>query len=187
MKLSKRSLAVTTLIWALSLCGTTTASASESNSAPQKSQSSTSAKDQSASPTAFIRPATTRTVVNKSRENKMSHSAKSISSCTIGTTGGSCTISKGKSSARTVQVSLGISRKDVTSALGISNAKTVTVQVSCTSPTMKKGQTWRAYAKGYKWNYKIKRVSINYLGQISRTTSGWKHTFNPSPSDIYCQ
>jgi hypothetical protein len=113
--------------------------------------------------------------------------AASISSCSVGTAGARCTIAKGKSASRSIQLTLGLTRKIVSGALGFSADSSVTTTVSCSSPTMKVGQVWRAYAVGTRHKYKAKKVTmVGYL-VASTETSGWLYAFNPQPADIHCE
>lgn len=134
-------------------------------------------------------PVTTRTVVNKTTlSTKYTDKSRQISRCTVYTTGGTCSISKGKSATRTIQTSLGITRNAVASSLSISAASTVSLTASCNSPVLKSGQSWVAWAQGTRYKYKVQtKVWVGGkqqpgLGQ----TSGWLYAFNPNPGYISC-
>jgi hypothetical protein len=87
-------------------------------------------------------PVTTQTVVNKTTlSTRYTDKSRQISRCTVYTTGGTCSISKGKSATRTIQTSLGITRNAVASSLSISAASTVSLTASCNSPVLKSGQS----------------------------------------------
>lgn len=106
-----------------------------------------------------------------------------IGSCNATSPGGTCTISSGMSATRTVQLQWNATYKQVTAGLSISNAKTVTVSTSCTSPKMSAGQTWKAKPVGDRYSYKLKRISN---GGLSQTTSGTLYAFDPKPTKISC-
>lgn len=113
--------------------------------------------------------------------------SKAISSCSVGRTGATCTISRGKAATRTVQISLGITRQMVAGSFGFSAATSVTTSVACNSPAMKAGEVWRAYAVGPRYRYKAKKVTmVGYL--VGKTeTSGWLYAFDPRSAEIHCQ
>lgn len=104
----------------------------------------------------------------------------SIASCK--NTGGRCTISRGTSRTTTVGVSFGLSKGAVSSMIKVDSSKSSSTSVSCTSPTLKKGQIYRAYVRGVHKSYKIKRV---YAGQTS--TSSTKHAYEPYRTSITCR
>jgi hypothetical protein len=106
--------------------------------------------------------------------------------CSIGTAGGTCTITTGKSVTRTVGLSLGASRDWAAGQLSISSANTVSTSVSCTSPPLPAGGVWRAKARGDRFTYKIRKQT--WIGQIlySTETSGTQSSFNPYPTNIHC-
>lgn len=114
-------------------------------------------------------------------------SSTSFSSCSIGTAGGTCTITSGRSVDRTIGLSLGITRSAVAASLGISSSATVSTSVSCTSPPLAAGQSWRAFAVGTRYRYQVKKTT--FTGPISSysTTSGYLYAFNPNPSRIHCR
>lgn len=100
--------------------------------------------------------------------------------------GGHCAIDSTKSATRTIGLSLGASRKWAASQLSISSAKSTSLSITCTSPRLKKNQTWKAYPLGTRWSYKIQSQlygSDNYgrswpVGKP--TTSGTRYAFNPT-------
>lgn len=131
---------------------------------------------------------TVSSVIEKSTvSNRYIDRSKSISSCSVGVAGAKCTIAQGKTASRSIQLSLGLTRRIVAGSLGFSADSSVTTTVSCSSPAMKVGQVWRAYAVGTRHKYKAKKVTmVGYL--VAKTeTSGWLYAFNPKPADIHCE
>ncbi|WP_143244609.1 hypothetical protein [Agrococcus casei] len=105
--------------------------------------------------------------------------------------GGKCSISKSVSVTRTIQLSLGAARNNVSAGLGISNAGTVSSSISCTSQILKNGQTFRAYPLGTRYSYQIRAEQwIVERGvkqhKISTKTSGTLYAFNPHPNGVSC-
>jgi hypothetical protein len=126
------------------------------------------------------------TVTNKLRISTSARSAKPIGVCSIGRDGGTCTVSRGKSADRTINLSLGLTRGVAAAGLGISSAKSISTTVSCTSPGMKKGSLWRAWAVGDYWKYKAKKVTYADAVLVKAQSSGYLYAFNPSPTRIHC-
>lgn len=116
---------------------------------------------------------------------------KRIGTCSIGKGGGNCQISKGKSVSRDISVSLGISRGAVAGSLGISEGMSTTTTVACTSPQLKAGTVYEAYAYGKFYTYKVekwKRHSVGAKTTHSKvSTSGTLTAFNPWATAIHCQ
>lgn len=112
--------------------------------------------------------------------------AKPIASCTVGTSGATCAIGKGKSVARTVGVQLGVSSLFVSASLHISTETSESTTVTCTSPALRAGQSWLAYGQGVKFTYKVKKwMVINGMPSIPQTSSE-THAFDPEGDSIYC-
>lgn len=129
-------------------------------------------------------------VVNKGINNRNYINKKQIiGHCITVTAGGYCTISSSLSATRTVSLAFSATRCNVTSQLGISNAVSQTVSVSCTSPRLAKGQRWVAYPVGVRWQYKIHEW-VHETGpngvDYNVGTSGWLNAFNPSRTSIAC-
>lgn len=132
-------------------------------------------------------------VINKTKT--ATHSAnlsQLMASCSVGTSGSTCTISKGKQATRTISLSLGISRSAVASSLGISSASAITVSTSCTSPVLKAGQTWKAYPVGDRWSYRIHKRTTTYTNQgvvvsTKNEYSPYLAAFNPYSASIHCR
>ena len=129
-------------------------------------------------------------VISKSSVSYVSGS-KVIGSCKVTSTGGRCAISSGRTATRTIQVSLGASRSDVSAGLSISSASSVTTTVGCNSPAMRKGQIWKARALGTKYSYRLQKQQA-YKPRIGPTswrtvgTSGRLTAYNPYRSGISC-
>jgi len=131
---------------------------------------------------------TVSSVIEKSTvSNRYIDRSKSISSCSIGAAGGSCVISRGRTASRSIQLSLGVTREMVAASFGFSSGYTVSTSVTCTSPVLKAGQIWRAYAVGTRHKYKAKKVTmVGYLAAKTET-SGWLYAFNPKAADLHCE
>lgn len=116
---------------------------------------------------------------------------KVIASCKVTTTGGKCAISSGKTATRTIQLSLGASRGDVSAGLNISSATSVSTTVGCHSPALRAGQIWKARALGTKYSYRLQKQQA-YKPRIGPTswktvgTSGFLTAYNPYRSGISC-
>ena len=121
---------------------------------------------------------TYREVINKtSQSNYIRYGeANRLTHCVVVTSGQTCTISRTFDVTRSIGVSLGMTRAAVAASLSISSASSVSVGVSCTSPTMKVGQKYEAYPVGTRYTYKIKRWGTNQPA----TTSGTLSAFNPN-------
>lgn len=114
-----------------------------------------------------------------------------IASCKITSNGGTCSISRGKSVSRTIGVSLGVSRSEVSAALSISSAASVTTTVACSSPALKAGQAWKARGLGTRYTYKVQkqqgfRPRVGPLNWKTVGTSSTLTAFNPSANSISC-
>lgn len=126
-------------------------------------------------------------VLNKKLLNSTyTNKSKVIGRCTVQTNGGRCTISTGSSVSATVSLALGAGYKDVTGTLGFSASRTVSVNVSCTSPSLKKGQTWVAWSQGSRYSYKIQKTQPHRMGPATKTTSGTLYAFNPRANAVTC-
>jgi hypothetical protein len=109
-----------------------------------------------------------------------------FASCLIQYDGANCTITTGKSVSREVQLAFGMTWAAATSQLGIGRSTSITTTVSCQSPGLPAGTTWKARPVGTKYTYKIRRDTIQ-AGHVIRTaTSGRLTAFNPSASHIAC-
>jgi hypothetical protein len=75
--------------------------------------------------------------------------------CHIHRAKGTCTISETREASVTVEVTAGVSRGIISGQLGFGRTKSVSVSVSCTSPVLRKGQSWVAYPLGRLYTYNI--------------------------------
>jgi hypothetical protein len=107
-----------------------------------------------------------------------------IGSCSA--SNGTCTIAKGRSATTTTDVSTGITRDTIAASLGISASWSVSIDVSCTSPVLKPGQTWTAFPRGTRYDYAILMTS-NIPGQEGSGISAYGKAFKANPNDIVCQ
>jgi hypothetical protein len=106
---------------------------------------------------------------------------QTLGSCTALSNGITCTVTKLRSSTNTVQTKFSVSKGWVTGELGYSYAGTTSMSVSCTSPKLKKNQTFSAYPKGTMYYYKIKKT---FGGKV--TTSDLLHSYNTARNQIAC-
>lgn len=115
--------------------------------------------------------------------NSFTNSSQTLATCQ--SVGGTCTISRALSATRTIGLTLGASRSWASAQLNISAASTQTVTAACTSPTLRSGQTWRAYPHGQRWSYRIQSQYYGNDGGVdfpigSPQTSGTLYAFNPT-------
>jgi hypothetical protein len=114
-----------------------------------------------------------------------------IGSCNIRSSGGTCQISRGKTASRDIQLSLGASRGSVAAGLNISAGTSVATTVSCSSPPMSAGQTWKARAVGTRYYYNVNKQKgvqgrTGIIGWNTVATSGRLTALNPYGSSISC-
>jgi hypothetical protein len=114
-----------------------------------------------------------------------------IANCKITTSGGVCTITRGKTATRTIEVSLGATRVEVSAGLKISAASSVTTTVGCTSPALESGKIWKARALGTEYRYTLQKQESHRprVGRVIWTTvetSANHKAFNPSSAGISC-
>lgn len=112
--------------------------------------------------------------------------SKVIASCLIRSDGGTCTITRGKTASREVQLSFGMSWASATAQLGIGSGRTITTTVSCSSPSLSAGTSWKARPIGTIYYYKIRKRLIQAGHVLSTTMSSPLKAFNPSASKIAC-
>ncbi len=103
----------------------------------------------------------------------------SIASCR--NAGGTCTIQRVESRTTTLSTSLGLSKGALAASLGFQEGYTSSTAVSCTSPKLKRGDTYRAYVVGTTKMYKIQRTYACHTD-----TSGFLFSRQPKKADIYC-
>lgn len=126
-------------------------------------------------------------VVNKSSYGGYVDKTRRIAHCNVQTNGLGCSINRTASATRTVQLSLGISRGAVASQLGFSSATSVSVAVTCSAASLKKGQTLVAYSVGSRHKYKVNKKVARSGVVLSNQTSNWLYAFNPHPAGISCR
>ena len=126
----------------------------------------------------------TREVINK--KSSPNQRGSIIGTCSISSGSGTCTITSGKTAQRTIQVGLGLDRRQVAAKLGISSSQSTTVTVGCQSSTLKAGQTWKAWSKGTRYTYRIKETVISEGLPVKNKTSGTLTAFNPYSTSIIC-
>ncbi|QTX03546.1 hypothetical protein [Agromyces archimandritae] len=96
------------------------------------------------------------------------------------------TVRSGSSATRTIGLSFGATRAQVASSLNVSSAATQSISVSCESPALSAGQSWRAKPIGTKHTYKIRELTYVDAIIVSDRTSASLSAFNPTPNSIYC-
>lgn len=130
----------------------------------------------------------TYTVIDKSKVST-GHIDYGQTLATCSGAGSACQINSTKSATRTVSLSLGVSRSVVTSSLGISNASTQSLSISCSSPTLKSGQIYKAHPRGERHRYKVRARSRMWVSpawiDMGTETSGWLYAFNSN--GIHCR
>jgi hypothetical protein len=124
-------------------------------------------------------------LINKSKQSNYTNQKDEIARCTAQTAGMTCMINKTASATRTIDAGFGLSRGAVAGSLNISQAKTQSVAVTCSSP-VKKGHSLVAYPIGTRYKYKIEKHITTPL-DYKAGTSGWKRAFNPAPAKVSCK
>lgn len=129
----------------------------------------------------------TYAVINKTKYSN-ALGTQIFASCTIGTSGGTCTISKGKTVTRSIQVALGYTRSGVAGNLSISSAQSVAITTSCSSPALPAGSSWKARSYGDRHTYQIRRTTLDseVPQPLATETSALREAFNPYDNRIYC-
>lgn len=88
---------------------------------------------------------------------------------------------------RTVSLAYDASRSAVTSSLGISNATTQSVTVTCTSSALPANTKYTAWPRGVRYRYQIHKWFTDtegFKGDVG--TSGWLYAFDPAQTRITC-
>lgn len=166
----------------LALSVTLVATAAHANAAPAHEDASPTAK-----PDISTRAAVGKysKLISKSKQTNYTNRKDEIARCTAQTKGMTCMINKTASATRTIDAGFGLSRGAVAGSLNISQAKTQSVAVTCSSP-VKKGHSLVAYPIGTRYKYKIEKHITTPL-DYKAGTSGWKHAFNPAPAKVSCK
>lgn len=125
-------------------------------------------------------------LVNHTITTFWTRKAQLLGSCSAVNVGLTCTIARGKSASRTVQVDFSATRGSITAALGISSAYTVETTVSC-SAHINAGQRWGAWPVGSHHKYLVKDTATTSFGATTvNVGTTYKYTFNPYASSISC-
>ena len=95
-----------------------------------------------------------------------------------------CSISTTTSVTRTVGLAFGLTRSVVTAKLGISNATTASITVSCKAPKQSGRSYLVAYAEGYRYNYRVQRKTYDYYGTLKNTEEMTLVAFDPK--GVHC-
>lgn len=105
--------------------------------------------------------------------------AHEIARCSAGAPGTVCLISRTSSATNTFGVAFGLSPSFVAGQLNVSYSATTSVTISCQSPPLASGRTFRAYPLGTSWGYRLTRYSHTPAGTTS-TLSGPLTAFRAS-------
>jgi len=122
----------------------------------------------------------------KTVSSNYTNRAQQLGSCKAARAGTTCTISVTKAATRTVGLALGASRATVTAGLNISKSSTVSMSVSCSSPTLRAGQTYRAWPRGKRYSYQVWKTASNTAGVVTVSKSGTLYAFDPGQNAITC-
>lgn len=183
---TRRIILATSLIVGLPI----SAVAAPSEPSPRTESHDSKLRTDEANPLGNMRRQTHHEVVNVRKFPNKKDTSRPIASCEILRNGSTCTISKGATATRTVQVDFGVDYKWVSSKIGVSASKSQTVSVGCVSPPMKKGQIYRAWAVGDWREYRIHQwYSDNGPDgdpHFGDKYSKWLYSFSPYPSAIAC-
>jgi len=126
-------------------------------------------------------PPTHKVEVSRTVKDKVDF-RRLVGRCTT-TDGGTCTIGTVKSITTTVSVSGGVSVSFVAGQIGFSTSQSSSTTANCTSPKLKSGQAWSAYARGTGKYYTIwNKVSGHWVQQGGIHHAWEPHTF----PDIWC-
>lgn len=120
-----------------------------------------------------------RTVVKK-LSSSFTIKSTSLATCTA-PAGGTCTFTQSFSVTRTVGLSLGLTRSNVSAAYNFSSATSQTLSVGCTVNTTP-GKVVRAYPNGTTYTYQAQkqRSFAPYNSWTTIETSGTLSAFNPT-------
>ncbi len=135
-------------------------------------------------------PAVTQTryeykYVNVSKSSNFTNKARQLGICkvTSGGAGTKCSISNSYSVDTTVDLSFGLSRAAVSAGIKISATQSASGTVSCTSPPLPAGASYKAWAVGTRTTYQIQKWKIVKAGGRTITslegTSGTLTAFSP--------
>lgn len=108
-----------------------------------------------------------------------------VGSCHVTSNGSTCTIQVSTSKEGSIGTAFGMSTGAVAAELNTSRSVSATYSVSCTSPTLKKGQTYKAWADKTVYKYKVHHV-WKAPGRSKDETSGWRYTHKYAKNAIIC-
>jgi hypothetical protein len=128
-----------------------------------------------------------RVIIAKRVSTTYMNYAKPVGSCSVGKKGGTCTISKGETATASISTSLGVSKGVIAGTVGFSASESYPITASCSSPELKKGETWTAWPKGDRWAYKV-QTGQKYPPNtfVAEKTSGTLYAFKPHSNAIVC-
>jgi hypothetical protein len=126
------------------------------------------------------------TVQNKVKTTNYTNKSQVLGDCMVVRAGSTCAIMKQSSASRSVGVALGASRSFVSSSLSISSGTSESVGIQCTSPPLPKNARFRAWPRGDRFTYKIKKERVVSGAVATSSTSGTLTTFNPKKNTLTC-
>ena len=135
-------------------------------------------------------PAVTQTryqykYINVSKTGNFTNKARQLGICIVaaGGAGTKCSISNTYSVETTVGLSFGLSKALVSAGININGSYTASGSVSCTSPALPAGSSYKAWAVGTRVTYQIQKWKIVKAGGRTITTlegtSGTLTAFSP--------
>ena len=126
-------------------------------------------------------------VVSKSLlSSNYTNYSNELARCNAATSGVTCSISQSVSATRTIGLDLGASRGVIATGLSISSASSTSISVTCNSPAMSAGQSFRAYPVGSRYSYKIQKRAVAPGSDTLLATSGTLYAFDPRTSGVTC-
>jgi hypothetical protein len=126
------------------------------------------------------------TVINKANTSNYTNKTQTLGDCLVTRAGSRCSILNQTSASRSVGVALGATRGVVSTSLNISSGSSESVSVQCTSPALPKNARYRAWPRGDRFTYRVKKERIVSNAVATTTTSGTLSTFNPRKNTITC-
>lgn len=107
---------------------------------------------------------------------------KVLARCNVAKANSICTINQVVTVQASIQAGGGLDAGTISGSLGITNTKSKSFSVGCQSPPLPAGSSYKAYAAGYKYKYRVE--TSNLLG---KTYSGWLYAFDPLQNHITCR
>lgn len=121
-------------------------------------------------------------LVNKSTRTHVK--GPQVGQCHVRRSGTTCTVQVSTSVTGSIGTAFGMSTSAVKADLNLSGSVSASYSTSCTSPKMKKGETFRAWADRTVYKYKVHHVKKGH-GYVNET-SGWRYTNKYIRNGIIC-